>query len=90
MADDSVASNGLANLITLVLMLSSSAGGYLEAALDPEKSGDKQQNLELARMVIDLLGVLQDKTRGNLDEDENKALETALTQLRLQYVRLSS
>lgn len=90
MTDGSVSPNGLANFLTLVLMLSSSAGNYLESAADPEKSGDRKQNLELARMIVDLLGVLQDKTRGNLDADEKNALDVSLTQLRLQYVRLSS
>lgn len=78
-----------ASIVTIVLMLSASAGNYLDEASkqqDPEK---RRHSLDLARMTIDLLAALEEKTRGNLDTDERTTLDAALTQLRLQYVRLA-
>ncbi len=43
-------------------------------------------NLALGKVFIDQLEMLQGKTRGNLTADEEKILETALTELRLKYV----
>lgn len=45
---------------------------------------------ELAKMHIDLLEVLESKTKGNLTDDEKKAIETTLYHLRLGYVQLMS
>ena len=44
------------------------------------------QNLPQAKYLIDLIGVLEDKTRGNLDVDEEKLLKDALYQLRMRYL----
>ena len=44
------------------------------------------QNLPAAKQMIDLLGMLKDKTKGNLAEQEQTLLENILTSLRLQYV----
>jgi hypothetical protein len=43
-------------------------------------------NLELAKHHIDVLGVLEEKTKGNLTEDEKKSLAIALHEMRMQYV----
>ena len=47
-------------------------------------------NLDLAKHHIDMLGVLEDKTKGNLSEDEKKLLDSALYELRTTYVQLTS
>ena len=47
-------------------------------------------NLDLAKHHIDMLGVLEDKTKGNLSEDEKKLLDSALYELRMTYVQLTS
>jgi len=44
-------------------------------------------DLELARHTIDLMGMLQEKTRGNLTLDEQRLLENSLTLLRFRYVQ---
>ncbi|MBM3773838.1 MAG: DUF1844 domain-containing protein [Acidobacteria bacterium] len=46
-----------------------------------------QPDLRLARHSIDLLGVLQEKTRGNLSLEEQRLLENSLTELRFRYVQ---
>ncbi|MBI3581643.1 MAG: DUF1844 domain-containing protein [Nitrospinae bacterium] len=70
---------------TFVLSLSTSAamsmGGY-----DDPVAGAVPQNLDIARQSIDILGMLRDKTKGNLDADEERLLESALYELRMRYV----
>lgn len=48
-----------------------------------------EPNLPLARHSIDLLAVLQDKTRGNLTSEEQRLLENGLTELRFRFVQIS-
>ena len=45
------------------------------------------RDLDLARHTIDLLGMLQEKTRGNLTLEEQRLLENSLTLLRFRYVQ---
>jgi hypothetical protein len=46
-------------------------------------------DLPLAKQIIDTLGMLQEKTRGNLDADEDRLLKNLLYDLRLRYVQKS-
>ncbi len=51
-------------------------------------AGEKfEKNLPGAKHAIDLLGVIQEKTKGNLDDDESKLLESLLYDLRMRYVQ---
>ncbi len=72
---------------TFVLSLSHSALVHLGDAPDPD--GRRSVNLPLARQTVDLLSLLQDKTRGNLSGPEERILEQALYDLRLRYVEVS-
>ncbi len=45
-------------------------------------------NIELAKRLIDLLDLLRDKTRGNLDDQEKKVLDDALSQLKKIYLEI--
>lgn len=45
-----------------------------------------EKNLEQAQMLIDILTVLEEKTRGNLDDEEKKMIEESLKNLRLNFV----
>ena len=47
-------------------------------------------NLPQAKYLIDLLGLLEEKTQGNLNADETKLLKDALYQLRMQYLSKTS
>ncbi len=50
--------------------------------------GEKfEKNLPGAKHAIDLLGVIQEKTKGNLDDDESQLLESLLYDLRMRYVQ---
>ena len=46
-------------------------------------------NLELARHTIDMLAVLQQKTKGNLSLEEQRSLENSLTELRFRFVQVT-
>ncbi|MBN2190367.1 MAG: DUF1844 domain-containing protein [Candidatus Aureabacteria bacterium] len=48
-------------------------------------NGKIEKNMEAAKASIDLLELLEEKTKGNLTQNEQKALESLLTNLRLNY-----
>ncbi len=57
----------------------------------PEPTTKKiQKNLTLAKQTIDILGILQEKTRGNLTPEEENLLTGLLTDLRIKYVKAVS
>ena len=69
-----------------ILSLSTSALIQLGEIQDPftQKSA---KNLPLAKQTIDLIGMLNEKTKGNLSPDEEKVLEYVLYDLRMRYVK---
>lgn len=71
----------------LVRMLAMQALSYLGAF--PDRSGRAVVALDLARANIDLLAILQDKTRGNLSPEEQDAIDQTLSDLRLSFVDVS-
>lgn len=73
---------------TFVLSLSHSALMHLGQAPHPE-TGSVEKELPLARQTIDLLAMLEDKTKGNLSGDEERLLTQILFDLRIRYVELS-
>ena len=50
---------------------------------------ESEPNLPLAKHSIDMLAVLQEKTRGNLSVDEQRLIENGLTELRFRYVQVA-
>jgi hypothetical protein len=64
------------------------ASVYLGDQPDP-MTGMKAVNLTSAGHAIDVLTMLEEKTRGNLSDDERRLLEGALYELRLKYVEAS-
>ncbi|MGZ3418839.1 MAG: DUF1844 domain-containing protein [Polyangiales bacterium] len=73
---------------TLVLSLSQTALVHLGDAPHPEGE-DPKRDLLLARQTIDMLGMLQEKTKGNLSGSEERLLDQVLYDLRLRFVELS-
>jgi hypothetical protein len=71
---------------TFMLSLNSSALVQLGLIEDPA-SGQKTKNLPLAKQTIDLLAMLEEKTRGNLTGDEENILKNLLYELRILYVK---
>jgi hypothetical protein len=73
---------------TFVLSLSSSALMHLGEIPDPE-THEVRVDLPLAKHIIDTLGMLQEKTKGNLEADEDSLFKSMLYDLRLRYVQKS-
>jgi hypothetical protein len=72
-----------------ILGLASTTLIHLGVAAHPE-SGAIGVDLELARQSIDALNMLREKTRGNLDGDEERLFTSILTDLRMRFVEKSS
>ena len=70
---------------TFILSLASSALVQLGEVPNPE-TGNTEQDLGMARHTIDILSMLQNKTRECLDPDESRLLQGVLYDLRLKYV----
>lgn len=75
-----------ASFSTLILSIGSSAAMALGLAPNPI-SGKVEKNLNLARFNIDLLRMLREKTRNNLSDDEQKFLESIISDLQIKYVQ---
>ena len=73
------------NFGTFIFSLSSSALYHLGELPDPE-TNEPVQDLPLAKQTIDILGMLKEKTKGNLENDEERMLEGMLYDLRMRYV----
>jgi hypothetical protein len=73
---------------TFVLSLGSSALLHLGELEHPD-SGETEKDLSLAKHTIDILSMLQEKTKGNLTPAEDKLMESLLYDLRLRYVNAS-
>jgi hypothetical protein len=76
-----------ASLEGLVNMLAVEAVMHLGLIENP--MGGRGVDLEAARHVIDMLGVIQNKTQGNLTDDEAELLDSVLADLRMQFVGIS-
>jgi hypothetical protein len=76
-------------IATFIFSLSSSALVHLGDIPDPDTK-DSRVDLPLAKQIIDTLGMLQEKTKGNLAPDEDNLLKSILYDLRLRYVQKSS
>jgi hypothetical protein len=75
--------------IELVMMQAQQAAMFLGQLPGPDGS-QPQVNLEYARLFIDQLEMLQEKTRGNLSNEESQVLGGVLSDLRLAFVKASS
>ena len=69
----------------LVMMFQGAAMQQMGKIVNPI-SGKAERDLDRAKMSIDILGMLQEKTKGNVSEDERKFLDHLLFELRMNYV----
>lgn len=74
------------NFTNFLLSLSTSVLIHLGEVKDPMTS-EVEKDLPNAKQTIDLLGMLREKTKGNLTPDEEKLFENLLYDLRMRYVR---
>lgn len=78
-----------ANFSSFVISMGSSALMLMGEQLNPQQPS-LPVNLPQAKEIIDLLSMLEEKTRGNLTSDEQGVLEDMLYALRMKFVSLSS
>ncbi len=71
---------------SLIFSLSSSALYHFGEIADPQ-TGQKKKDLTLAKHAIDTIAMLKEKTKGNLTEEEEKFIDSVLTDLRWRYVK---
>lgn len=74
------------SLSSFLFSLASAAFVNLGAVPEPG-SGETQKNLSLAKQTIDLLGLLREKTLGNLTSEEENLFDHLLYDLRMQYIK---
>ena len=72
----------------LVSMLATQAY-YALGLLQAEEEKQPEPNLDIAKYNIDMLAVIQEKTKGNITEEEAKLLEGTLHQIRMVFVQIS-
>src|SRR6266571_5872769 len=74
--------------IEFVVMHAQNAALFLGQIPNP-KTGEPEVNLDFAKMFIDQLAMIQEKTRGNLTSEEAKVLSNALSNLQMAYVEVA-
>jgi hypothetical protein len=74
------------NFSTFVLSLSSSVLVHLGEMADPN-TGAQKKDLAMAKQTIDILGMFEEKTRGNLNPDEENLLANILYDIRMRYIK---
>jgi hypothetical protein len=74
--------------IEFVVMQAQNAALFLGQIPNPQ-TGKGEVNLELAKMFIDQLGMIQEKTRGNLTNEETAVLRNTLSNLQMAFVEVS-
>ena len=72
-----------------VLSLATTAAIHLGDVADPSTSKPLEPNLEGASQMIEILSLLDQKTRGNLTAEERQVLEQVLYELRMRFVEAS-
>src|SRR5450432_1155361 len=74
--------------IEFIMMQAQNAALFLGQIPNPQ-TGQGEVNLELAKMFIDQLAMIQEKTRGNLTNEEATVLRNALSNLQMAFVEAS-
>ena len=75
--------------VEFVMMHAQNAALFLGQIPNPQ-TGQGEVNLELARMFIDQLAMIQEKTRGNLSQEEATVLRNAISNLQMAFVEISA
>ena len=78
------------NFTGFVFSLMHTAAVHLGDAADPGTGQVMPPNLEGARQMIDILGLLEEKTRGNLSAEERQLLEQGLYELRVRFLEVQN
>jgi len=79
--------NDPASLVNFLMSIASNAASAL-GMMEHPVTHRREVDLQLGKHWIDVLGMLQSKTKGNLTNQEDQMLEGLLSDLRMQYVSL--
>jgi hypothetical protein len=74
------------SFVAFVMSMAGNAAIHFGDAPDPATNQKRPANLDAAAQVIELLAMLEEKTRGNLTMEERQLLEQVLYELRLRFV----
>ncbi len=77
-----------ADFAGLISMITTQAY-YAMGVIGTEQDKERPPDLAVAKYNIDMLGIIEEKTKGNLTEDEAKLLQSTLGQLRMIFVQLA-
>jgi len=72
-----------------VISLATTAAIHLGDLVDPASQEKPEPNIEGAAQMIEILGLLEEKTKGNLSAEERQVLEQVLYELRMRFVEIS-
>ena len=75
--------------VGFVLSLAHTAAVHFGDVPDPVSGQNAQPNLAAAQQMIEILALLEEKTRGNLSAEERQLLEQIVYELRLRFVEIS-
>jgi hypothetical protein len=92
MADETQTTDGEGAQVTFigfVISLVHTAAHHLGDVADPATGQRSEVMLPAAQQIIDILALLEEKTRGNLSAEERQLLEQALYELRLRFVEVA-
>jgi hypothetical protein len=76
------------NFVGFVFSLAHTAAVHFGDVPDPATGQQATRNLPAAQQIIDILALLEEKTRGNLTAEERQLLDQILYELRLRYVEI--
>jgi len=77
------------SFVAFVISLATTAAIHLGDLPDPATGQPVEPNLDGAKQMIDILALLEEKTRGNLTAEERQVMEQVLYELRLHYVEIT-
>lgn len=77
------------NFVAFVMSLAHTAAVHFGDIPDPVTGQTGRANLQAAQQMIDILSLLEEKTRGNLTAEERQLLEQLLYELRVRFVEVS-
>ncbi|MAI26182.1 MAG: DUF1844 domain-containing protein [Myxococcota bacterium] len=75
---------------TFILSLSTTALYQMGHVADPDTGTTMEPNHTIAQQTIDTLEMIREKTRGNLEPEEAKLLDSLLYELRLQFLKAAN
>ena len=78
------------NFVAFVLSLAHTAAVHFGDVPDPVSGAKIEANLPAAQQMIDILALMEEKTRGNLTAEERQLLEQVLFELRLRFVEIQN